>query len=145
MRFLKKFQKIQKSFKKFQKIENFRKKSAIFRRTRRRAPTCPAAEPLQARLPCLQAPSGPADPPPGPSGPAGSPGLDKPAPGVADVKHSCLRKAMQKLHAAASRTSRNRIIIQQDKWQYISGQVTGYPRIFFGYQRIGGWICKVML
>ncbi len=42
---------------------------------------------------------------------APSPGLSKPAPGpgVADLKHSCLRKAIQQLHAAASRTSRNRI------------------------------------
>ena len=75
---------------------------------RRLAPTCPAAEPLQARR---QGPIRPCRPTAGPL-PAlrrGSQGLDKPDPGVADIKHSSLRKAIQKLHAAASRTSRYRI------------------------------------
>ena len=63
-------------------------------------PSCPANGPHPAmRTRRRRAPTGPA---------AGSPGLDKAAPGVADIKHSSLRKAMQRRHAAASRTSRNR-------------------------------------
>ena len=63
-------------------------------------PSCPANGPHPAmRTRRRRAPAGPA---------AGSPGLDKAAPGVADIKHSSLRKAMQRRHAAASRTSRNR-------------------------------------
>ena len=63
-------------------------------------PSCPANGPHPAmRTRRRRAPTGPA---------AGLPGLDKPAPGGADIKHSSLRKAMQRRHAAASRTSRNR-------------------------------------
>ena len=63
-------------------------------------PSCPANGPHPAmRTRRRRAPAGPA---------AGSPGLDKAAPGVADIKHSSLRKAVQRRHAAASRTSRNR-------------------------------------
>ena len=63
-------------------------------------PSCPANGPHPAmRTRRRRAPTGPA---------AGSQGLDKPAPGGADIKHSSLRKAMQRRHAAASRTSRNR-------------------------------------
>ena len=63
-------------------------------------PSCPANGPYPAmRTRHRRAPTGPA---------AGSQGLDKPAPGGADIKHSSLRKAMQRRHAAASRTSRNR-------------------------------------
>jgi hypothetical protein len=65
-------------------------------------PSCPANGPHPAmRTRRRRAPTGPA---------AGSQGLDKPAPGGADIKHSSLRKAMQRRHAAASRTSRNRSI-----------------------------------
>jgi len=63
-------------------------------------PSCPANGPHPAmRTRRRRAPTGPA---------AGLQGLDKPAPGGADIKHSSLRKAMHRRHAAASRTSRNR-------------------------------------
>ena len=64
-------------------------------------PGCPADGPHPAmRTRRRRAPAGPA---------ARSPCLDKPAPEGADIKHSSLRKAMQRRHAADSRTSRNRI------------------------------------
>ena len=79
-------------------------------------PSCPANGPHPAmRTRRRRAPTGPA---------AGSPGLDKAAPGVADIKHSSLRKAMQRrpggtpLPAGPAETGAK---LQQDKWQEISG------------------------